>query len=184
MSILGLGLYHEHEVRRAELASAVHEARNLAKSLVQHIEDTVDLANSALLGIAYRLETDGSSPQTLERLQGFLHLRKRSLPWVRGLFVYGPDGAWLATTEPVRLADYNNADRSYFQYHQSNADPSAHVGKPVRSRSSGVWIITISAASPCQMDHLAASSPQRSMLSISLRTSDASTLVPVAPSRC
>ena len=144
MSILGLGLYHEHEVRRAELASAVHEARNLAKSLVQHIEDTVDLANSALLGIAYRLETDGSSPQTLERLQGFLHLRKRSLPWVRGLFVYGPDGAWLATTEPVRLADYNNADRSYFQYHQSNADPSAHVGKPVRSRSSGVWIITIS----------------------------------------
>lgn len=144
ISILGLGLYHEHEMRRADIASATHEARNLARSLVQHIEDTVDLANSALLGIAHRLETDGFNAETLQKLQGFLQLRKQNLPWVRGLFIYGPDGSWLATTEAVRLSDYNNADRDYFQYHRANSDPSPHVGKPVQSRSSGAWIITIS----------------------------------------
>lgn len=143
-SILGLGLHNEYQTREVELSSATRDAQNLARSLVQHVEDTVDLANSALLGIAHRLETDGVSAHTLERLQGFLHLRKQHLPFVRGLFVYGPDGAWLATTEAVWLSDYNNADRDYFQFHRSDPDRKALVSNPVRSRSSGIWIVPIS----------------------------------------
>lgn len=131
-------------MRKAELAAAETEVQNLSRSLIQHVEDTIDLAGLALAGIAHRLETDGMNDETVQRVRTFLHLRKADLPWVRGLFVYGADGTWLATTESVRLSDYNNSDRDYFQYHRSNPSRRAYIGRPVRSRSSGIWIITVS----------------------------------------
>lgn len=144
VSTLGLGAYHEHNIRNSDLRSASHEAHNLARSLVQHTEDVVDLVNLALQGVAHWLETEGEDPQTPARVKSLLDLRKKNLPWLRGLFLYGPSGEWLATTEVVRLADLNNADRAYFQHHRANSSTEAFVGEPVRSKSSGALILTIS----------------------------------------
>jgi diguanylate cyclase (GGDEF)-like protein len=39
---------------------------------------------------------------------------------------------------------HNNADREYFRYHLNNPDRAVHVGKPVRSRSTGAWVLPVS----------------------------------------
>jgi diguanylate cyclase (GGDEF)-like protein/PAS domain S-box-containing protein len=143
-AIVGLGALREIELRDAELRSAEVETANLARSLVRHADDTFELADSALVGVVHRLETEGFAAEAVSRLQGFLNLSKATLPRLRGLFVYRADGSWLATSETVNITGHNNSDRDYFKHHQASASREAFVGPPVRSRSRGHWIVTVS----------------------------------------
>lgn len=58
--------------------------------------------------------------------------------------MYDETGRWLATTEDVDFAHLNNSDRDYFQRHRASADRGTLIGRPVKSRSGGQWIITAS----------------------------------------
>ena len=143
-AIVALGLYREVEMRRSDIRSAEVESGNLARSLLQYAEDSVELADITLVGIVHRLETEGFEPEAIRRLQSFLYLRKDTLPRLRGLFVYAADGSWVATSETVNITGHNNSDRDYFRHHRDNPDRQVFLGSPVRSRSGGQWIITVS----------------------------------------
>lgn len=144
IAIIGLGIHREFDARSAEIRSAEIEAGNLARSLLQHAEDSIELVDTALIGIAHRLETEGFGSEAVSRLQNFLYFRKATLPRLRGLFVYAADGSWVATSETNNIVGHNNSDRTYFQRHRSSPDRNPFVGPPVRSRSGGQWIITVS----------------------------------------
>ncbi len=60
------------------------------------------------------------------------------------LFVYDADGRWIATTEKIDIAGLNNSDRTYFKHHRTHDDKKTVLGDPVRSRSGGQWVITVS----------------------------------------
>ncbi len=143
-ALIGLGIHRELEARVGEIRSAEVEAGNLARSMLQHAEDSIELVDTALIGVAHRLETEGFGGEAVARLQSFLYLRKATLPRLRGLFVYAADGSWVATSETNNIVGHNNSDRAYFQHHRGNPDRKAFVGPPVRSRSGGQWIITVS----------------------------------------
>jgi PAS domain-containing protein len=53
-------------------------------------------------------------------------------------------GRWLATTEHVDFSSLNNSDRDYFQRHRASPDRETLIGRPVKGRSGGQWIITAS----------------------------------------
>jgi len=144
VAILTLNGWREFVSRNTVLETAQADMSNLARSLTQHAEDTIQLADTILIGMVERLETDGTGPLAIERLQAFLDLRKATLSPIRGLFAYGEDGHWLLTTEKVDIAGLNNSDRQYFQRHRESTDRGTLIGQPVRSKSGGQWIITLS----------------------------------------
>ena len=144
VAILALSGWSEWASREKELSGAEIELGNLARSLTQHAEDTFELAQSLLTGTVLALESEGADPGHVARLQAILDARKPSLGRVRGLFVYDDTGRWLATTETVDLAAYNNSDRDYFRYHRQSTDRSTLIGQPVQSKSRGQWVITLS----------------------------------------
>lgn len=143
-AILAMGALREWSARDEDLRSAETDTTNLVRSLLQHAEDSIELVDNAAVGVVHRLETEGTTPAALTRLQSFLHLRKATMPRLRGLFVYGADGAWLATSEPVDVANFNNSDRDYFIHHRTSPDRGVFIGRPVMSRSGGQWIIPVS----------------------------------------
>jgi diguanylate cyclase (GGDEF)-like protein/PAS domain S-box-containing protein len=143
-AILTVGILREVDIRRDVLKSSEIDLANLAQSLVQHAEDSFELADSLVVGLVQRLETEGADPAAVTRLQNDINLRKGSMGRVRGLFVYDQTGRWLATSESVDLSAFNNADREYFRHHQNSSDTGLLIGNPVRSRSSGQWIIPAS----------------------------------------
>lgn len=59
------------------------------------------------------------------------------------MFIYDARGEWIATSLGS-VHKGNNSDREYFIYHQLHPGRATHVGAPIRSRSSGVWIVPIS----------------------------------------
>ncbi|MCC8955147.1 diguanylate cyclase [Bradyrhizobium sp. Pear77] len=144
VAILALSGWREWESRQVDLRNAEVDMANLAGSLTQHAEDTFDLADTILTGMVDRMEVGGTGTAAVAKIHTFLQSRKYNRQRIRGIFVYDETGRWLATTEDVDLAALNNSDRDYFQRHRATNDRGTLIGKPVKSRSGGQWIITLS----------------------------------------
>jgi len=144
VAILALSGWREWSSRQIDLKNAEVDVANLARSLTQHAEDTFELADTVLVGLVDRLETDGTGSAAIAKIQKFLPLRKSAGKRIRGIFVYDETGRWLATTEQIDFAKLNNSDRDYFQRHRASPDRGTLIGRPVKSRSGGQWIITAS----------------------------------------
>jgi diguanylate cyclase (GGDEF)-like protein/PAS domain S-box-containing protein len=164
VAILALSGWREWSSRQIDLHNAEVEMANLARSLTQHADDTFELTDTILVGLVDRLQTGGTSPAAIEKIQTFLQLRKAT-GRVKGIFVYDETGRWLATTEHVNLEGLNNSDRDYFQRHHASPDAGTWIGRPVKSRSGGQWIITASR----RFNH-----PDGSFAGVALTTIDAS----------
>jgi len=143
-AVIALSLWREVALRDADLRNAETDVVNMARSLMQHAEDTVELAEATLLGLVGRLEQGGAEAPAAAVLQSFLDTRAASLGRLRGLFVYDADGRWIATTEKIDIAGLNNSDRAYFKHHRVHDDKKTVLGDPVRSRSGGQWVVTVS----------------------------------------
>ncbi|MGJ7914776.1 diguanylate cyclase [Massilia sp. LXY-6] len=129
--------------RQDQLAETAASTANMARALAVQAETSFKVADAILAETVERVEQDGTAGAAGERLHArFVHIAAHSAE-VHGLFVYDADGGWLVTAlpNPVRA---NNVDREYFRYHQAHPGRGTHVGKPVRSRSTGVMVIPVS----------------------------------------
>ncbi|MFN4014711.1 MAG: diguanylate cyclase domain-containing protein [Reyranella sp.] len=165
LTLLTLSSLRELGLRRDALKSAEIDVANIAQSLVQHADDSFELADSLVIGLVHRLEADGIGPTAVQRLRDDMDLRKGTMGRVRALFVYDAAGRWLATTESVNPALFNNSDREYFKQHRASPDKGLLIGSPIRSRAGGQWVITASR----RFDH-----PDGSFAGVVLATIDAS----------
>jgi len=119
---------------------------NMSHALAAQGESAVRVVDTVLAGLVERVETDGV-PTSTDQGNSRLHLHLKNMvaqvKELQGLFVFGADGKWLMTSLN-RTPLHNNVDREYFQYHLKHPDRGAHIGKPVRSRSTGIWVLPVS----------------------------------------
>ena len=127
------------QLREVEVATS-----NLANAMASHAENTVKEADVVLLGIVERVQSDGTRPAALTRLHHVLATRKAELPELDGLIVYDAKGAYIATAQPDLPRKLNNADREYFVFHRTHTDAGVHISTPIKSRSTGKWVIPVS----------------------------------------
>ena len=130
------------EERRAELNQASIASANLARSLMQHTEDTLKLADTLLTGIVERAEA-GSGGRELERLRPLFQRYVKDTPQFNGIILFDEQGYYRLSSHESMPAD-SNRDRAYFQHHLTHPGKQAYVGPPVKSRSTGDWIVTVS----------------------------------------
>ena len=165
VALLTLSALREWGLRHETLKAAEIDVGNIATSLVQHADNSFELADSLLIGLVHRLESEGTGPGALVRLRNDINLRRGTLGRVRGLFVYNETGRWLATSEAVDFSQLNNSDREYFKQHRESPSKALLIGKPIKSRSGGQWILTASR----RFDH-----PDGSFAGVVLASIDAS----------
>jgi diguanylate cyclase (GGDEF)-like protein/PAS domain S-box-containing protein len=141
VAILGLSGLRAWVARADALKNAEVDMANLARSLTQHAEDTFDLLDASIVGAVSRLETEGTGPATIAKLQKVLEIRKAGLKRIHGLFIYDESGRCLATSG---LPGPDISDREYFNHHRQSATRDALIGSPVKRRPGGGWITTVS----------------------------------------
>ncbi|MCS0588876.1 diguanylate cyclase [Massilia norwichensis] len=140
VGIHGWSLWAAHQ---GQLAETTASTANMARALAAQAETSFKIADAILGETVERVEHDGAQGTAGQRLhERFMSFAGHSTE-VQGLFVFGADGSRLVSA-PISTARDNNADRDYFKYHQTHADRGSHVGKPVRSRSTGVMVIPVS----------------------------------------
>jgi diguanylate cyclase (GGDEF)-like protein len=143
LSLVLVDGWRTYNARVYEMKIAETTTTNLARALAQHAEDSIKEADTILIGLVERLEVDGIFASG-DRLHLLLMKHVAELPQLHGLFVYDSEGRWIVNALPHMPANMNNSDRDYFQYHRTHTDKGPHIGVPVRSRSTGQWIITMS----------------------------------------
>jgi len=141
VAILGMSAAREWSARETTLKVAEVQLANLARSLIQHAEDSFDLLDTSILGVVGRLEADGSNPATLSKLQDILVARKAASKRVSALGIVDERGDWLASSGAMGK---NLSDREYFRHHLQSTDRGAFIGHPVKSSMNGEWVVTVS----------------------------------------
>ena len=128
----------------AQLGEGEVAAANTARAAADHAGATIDLAAAILADLVERVETDGLGKASYARLHSHLMMRVAQTQALQGLLIYDQTGRWAVTSLATADTTSNNADRAYFQYHQTHADREVRVGAPILSRSAGVWVLPIS----------------------------------------
>jgi diguanylate cyclase (GGDEF)-like protein len=151
--------------RNVQLREKQVATSNMARALAQHAENTVKVADTLLLGMVERIETDGTGAAELARLHKFLRASAAELPALHVLLVFDADGRQLVNSRASGVSEVNGAVREYFRYHREHAGGGPHIGQPVRGLSTGDWIITVSR----RIDHVDGSFAGVAVASIDLR---------------
>lgn len=141
VAILGVSGWREWAARDAVLKGAETEMANVARSLTQHAEDSLDLLDSGVVGVVSRLEMDGADPTTIAKLRNLLDARKKAVERVHSLAIIDDQGNWL--TSPGTIAS-SLSDDTFFRHHQLSPQREAYVGRPVKSLVDGEWVVTLS----------------------------------------
>ena len=127
---------------------ALRSGERLTQSLAQVIEEqtsrtlqTVDqrlqLAASRLqaMQVEKRLDQDSARAMLREQLQ--------ALPFVRAIWVLDAQGRIVFDSDTGNIGA-QLGDREYFQVYQQQPATGFHISAPVRSRSTGTWLISAS----------------------------------------
>jgi diguanylate cyclase (GGDEF)-like protein/PAS domain S-box-containing protein len=142
--IATLETWHAWDARSTAITADQVETRNLARSLALHAHDLLQTVDSALQGVRERLERDGDSPVALLRLHNWMLKTTQNIPLIHGMFAYDAAGNYLTNSLTANRLSLNNSDRAYFRYHRDHDDDVPFFGEPVRSKTDGSWIITVS----------------------------------------
>jgi diguanylate cyclase (GGDEF)-like protein len=144
ISLLAVVAWDSWNARTVALHKTEVVTSNMARALAQHAGDTIQVADTALVGLVERLEVDGTDAAALDRLHRLLRKRAAELPLLHGLIVYDAWGHMLTHAQKTFPTRYDVSDREYFIYHRDHPERGPHIGPPVRTRSSGEWVITVS----------------------------------------
>jgi diguanylate cyclase (GGDEF)-like protein len=140
--IVGLQGWSLWASRQAQLAESAVDTSNMAHAFAAHAESVLKVGDAILSEMVDRVERDVAGVMGA-RIHTRLVDIVNTVPAIHGLFIYGPEGEWRITSLSGSI-DGNNSDREYFQYHRAHPDRTIHVGRPVRSRSSGVMVVPLS----------------------------------------
>lgn len=140
-TILGVSCWREWAARDAVLKGAETEMANVARSLTQHAEDSLDLLDTGVVGVVSRLEMDGTDPATIAKLRNLMEVRKKAMERVHSFAIIDDQGNWL--TGPGTTSS-TLSDDAFFRHHQLSPKREPFVGHPLKSQLDGEWVVTLS----------------------------------------
>jgi len=129
--------------RHKAVMSAWGEGADLARSLANQTDGVLQTMDAVLDGVRERVETDGTSPTALARLQRVMAKRAEALPVIDELLVEDAQGRLLASSRQRPAMALSAQDRASFQHHRDDPDRSLFIGWPAQE-AGGPWVLTVS----------------------------------------
>jgi signal transduction histidine kinase len=143
LGVLGAALWLWHE-RAQTLEEGDRLAGTFAHVLQEQTARTVQAVDLTLMGIVEVLHLSPELAEHDPSFQEALLRRLDALPYIRALFVIGPDGFITQDSDHPLTPRVSLADRDYFQAHLQDPNLGLHIGPPLRSRSVGTWFVSMS----------------------------------------
>jgi len=130
--------------RDRTLKNASIHGLNLTQALATYSEDIVRQSAMFSLGLADRLEIDGSGPAQIQRLEALVGRQRPQMPQLNSVAICDDQGRALMFSNRPDLSGVSCKGRAYFIHHRDDPSREPFIGKPIRSRATHKWIITVS----------------------------------------
>ncbi|MCR6628870.1 MAG: diguanylate cyclase [Magnetospirillum sp.] len=132
--------------REALLSAGVREAEVVAATVTAELESRLDTIDHTLSGIAEVLTAAPPAALTNEYVHRLLIRRHAVTPILENLLVVDAAGIAWASSSVRDMAPLDLSDRDYVIAHRLSVRDDMFIGKPVRSRMDGEWVIPVSRA--------------------------------------
>lgn len=142
LAFIALDAINLRNQRTKEMAEAWKETANLTRSLSQHAEDTFRAADVSIIGLALRVQFDGTGADKLEQLGKIMVARLAGFPALANLIFVDNSGACIAAARPVSPADCVFAGKESLEYHRARPDSGPFLARPARRGTS--WFVPMS----------------------------------------
>ena len=132
----------------ADRVRTIEAGERSVSALVRVLEEqtarSFEAVDLTLLGMIDAMRLNPSLAAHDAGFEESMRQRLRLLPYVRALYVIGPDGFIKQDTDYPKTPHVSLADRDYFQAHAKDPSLSLQIGQPLISRSLGVWFVSVS----------------------------------------
>ena len=142
--VLGINGWRSMSTRQQQLAETRTSASNLARAVSRHANDTLRIADTALISIVQQAEADGLGTDHRQSMHQLLVRLTQEVALLDKLTVMDNQGRWLVNSQQFMRNDLTSEFREYFIYHRDNPGAAAVVGPPFRDRTTGAWVVTLS----------------------------------------
>jgi signal transduction histidine kinase len=137
LGVIWGGLFMKiNEEKQQEMANAIKETKNFARTFEEHTLRTIRGADQAVLFLKYEFERQGL---TIDIPRYVREGRFSSQPFVL-MGIIAADGMFAASNQ-VPFVPSNLKDREHFLVHTEKDSQELYISKPVLGRSSGKWSI-------------------------------------------
>jgi diguanylate cyclase (GGDEF)-like protein/PAS domain S-box-containing protein len=144
LSVIAVEAANLRDRRAEQMNDAWQDAANLARSLAQHAEDTVRTADASIIGIARRLQMDGTAPEKLDQLIRIMAARLSMSPVLANQVIIEASGRCTAVPHSLSASDCLASFEENLEFHRVHTVDEPHLGRPVRDVASGAWSIPLS----------------------------------------
>jgi diguanylate cyclase (GGDEF)-like protein/PAS domain S-box-containing protein len=129
--------------RRATIAQAESDMRNIATTLNEHALRTFGEADSRLRAAMTEIQRRKLTPYDERELHDILAATIQDVPLAGGIAVIAPDGWMRASGSLYPMRPVDSRDREHYLYLTTHPERGMHVSRSVKSRSTGKWSIPV-----------------------------------------
>lgn len=141
VSLLSYELWRSYSVASDD---AERRILNLVHFISDQFSRSVKTVELTLDDVADDLANGPALPDNEQAFRDALQKRLTPMPFVRSIFVIGPDGHVSQDTNYPSVPRGNLSTQDYFKFHKSDPSAALHVGRPTKDLSSGAWSINLS----------------------------------------
>ena len=131
------------DARRGAIARGERAALAAAHVMEENTARTFQAVSVTLSALADTWQLT-RPPRNDPAFQSLLQQRLEDLPYVRALFIVGPDGFIVHDTDYPKTPAVSLADRDYFRAHLDDPSLQRYISEPMLSRSPAVgWFVSV-----------------------------------------
>ncbi len=143
-TLVGIEAWQMWHIRKASLSNAKIVTASLAESLSQQIENTLKTADTVVATLVQRVEVDGVTPETRQRLYELMTSLASALPAIHEMGLTDKEGNAIVKSLVPHPVGMNYRERDYFQYLRTHDSRDVFIGEPVKSKVDGSLNVTVS----------------------------------------
>ncbi|HWK46501.1 MAG TPA: response regulator [Stellaceae bacterium] len=138
LALAGIDLSQTYHSRSVALETAARNGSNVAQSVAEHADKTLQTVDAILVGVVAQVEAAAAGNVDAAPLRRLLAAQLGALPWISHLVVFDAAG-----TSSAGSLDVSASELDSFTFHQSHTDREAHVGL-LRAGATPRWMILVS----------------------------------------
>ncbi len=132
--------------RQATIEFARTDARSFSTALNEHANRTIGEADRMLQNVVAEFERHDQPVASMDEyaLHQLLGAYQGKLPQVSTIIILDAHGMARAGSYEYPFNRINFSDREYFQHHLKTGNAGLSISRPLLSRISGIWLVTVS----------------------------------------